>query len=660
MSSYITSILKTKLNSSGRNYVFYDTADEIPEKLSDLPQVENTIHSIVRLSVKSRSEIIDVHNVTYNVTVDFLVPAQIIKEFQQDMDLLKDLEEPINLVEYSLKMIFPVSARYMSQVTAGQYWVSYSVMGEAIEFDSLTFGEDVELYYMLNEDECIEPTENPNDYIGTNKVSSDGSVWAGVVDFHDWVETEDVILEPTYTVNSFADLPQAAFGESAKVADTFVWDDTTSHLGDYGYIRDTLSNLGLPTVIGIKAVATGHVMVNSSDIEWNSGYEIQWISQVSLDAPYDYDIVSPSTLPTPTSNGLKGRIRTLAWQSNTFHFSDYGYIKTSLGALPTGIAHLGKKATVIGYTPVLTTVTEYNAAPVKADILTDDSWTPSNVDDMLFNFQNEYDMYFSDLPEFAYQGAIKFNNGVTISYWKFDIATGNANVYYTYNVTDTDYFLSQTIETKPRITVSVTEGWNNNDVWQRIQVEHFTVFNALVDFYDDLGVIRVNTGFGYEYRKLTQTNRLGNLYYISIVETYKYYYSTPSASWEFINSGEGELIDIESWDDGTGFTVDFEYIKNDNGEIKQKKVFYTTSDSTISFMKLLNPSKVFDNLLLKARHQKDSPKQIILKFKYNASVYSLMDSLEHIENYYILNVSRTRSKRTIGALKITLGYGELL
>jgi hypothetical protein len=38
----------------------------------------------------------------------------------------------------------------------------------------------------------------------------------------------------------------------------------------------------------------------------------------------------------------------------------------------------------------------------------------------------------------------------------------------------------------------------------------------------------------------------------------------------------------------------------------------------------------------------------------------LMDSLEHIENYYILNVSRTRSKRTIGALKITLGYGELL
>jgi hypothetical protein len=297
---------------------------------------------------------------------------------------------------------------------------------------------------------------------------------------------------------------------------------------------------------------------------------------------------------------------------------------------------------------------------VKADILTDDSWTPSNVDDMLFNFQNEYDMYFSDLPEFAYQGAIKFNNGVTISYWKFDIATGNANVYYTYNVTDTDYFLSQTIETKPRITVSVTEGWNNNDVWQRIQVEHFTVFNALVDFYDDLGVIRVNTGFGYEYRKLTQTNRLGNLYYISIVETYKYYYSTPSASWEFINSGEGELIDIESWDDGTGFTVDFEYIKNDNGEIKQKKVFYTTSDSTISFMKLLNPSKVFDNLLLKARHQKDSSKQIILKFKYNASVYSLMDSLEHIENYYILNVSRTRSKRTIGALKITLGYGELL
>jgi hypothetical protein len=654
---YIADMIEQKLKEGGRDYDVYTPQRAVPGNLSDLPK--GKITAIINVTPKGRVELIEQHNVNYSVTIDFFVPSDLRDLFQEDISRLKDLEAPTTFIDYTVKMIFPLSSQFISQTVAGEYWVTASISGEVFEMNDLTLGDDIEIYYMLNEDECTPPIENPNDYIGIPKTAEDSSVWTGVIDFYDWQETTEV-LSPTYTVAKFSDLPQAEFGESAKVANTFVWDVTTTHIGDYAFIRSTLADLGTPTILGVKAVATGHVMVNSSDIEWNSGYEIQWISQVSLDAPYDYDIVSPSTLPTPTSNGLKGRIRTLAWQSNTFHFSDYGYIKTSLGALPTGIAHLGKKATVIGYTPVLTTVTEYNAALVKADILTDDSWTPSNVDDMLFNFQNQYDMYFSDLPEFAYQGAIKFNNGVTISYWKFDIPPGNANVYYTYNVTDTDYFISQTIETKPRITVSVTEGWNNNDVWQRIQVEHFTVFNALVDFYDDLGVIRVNTGFGYEYHKLTQQNRLGNLYYISIVETYKYYEATPSASWHFINSGEGELIDIESFEDGVNFMTEVENIYNESGFIKNQQAVYTGANTPLQFKKLLNPSKTFDNLLLEARHTRTSPKKITIKFKYNSLVYQRLSAFEFIEDFYITNISRTRSKRSFGMISVTLTYGDLL
>lgn len=654
---YIADMIEQKLKEGGRDYDVYTPQRAVPGNLSDLPK--GKITAIINVTPKGRVELIEQHNVNYSVTIDFFVPSDLRDLFQEDISRLKDLETPTTFIDYTVKMIFPLSSQFISQTIAGEYWITASVSGEVYEMNDLTLGDDVDIYYMLNEDECTPPIENPNDYIGVPKTASDGSIWTGEVDFYDWQETTE-ILDPTYTVSKFSDLPQAKFGETAKVADTFAWDETTTHVGDNGFIRSTLADLGTPTILGVKAIATGHTLVNSSDIEWNAGYQIQWVSKVSLDAPYDYDIASTETLPTPLTLGLKARVRTLTWQSNAFHYADYGFIKTNLSLLPGGIANIGKKATIIDYTPTIATLSEYNDALIKADMTLDSSWTPTNVDDMLFNFQSEYNAYFSDLPEFAYQGVVKFNNGVTTAYWRFVAITGGANVYYTLNVTATAYYQSETVQIAPRITINVTEGWDNNDVWQRIQTEHLSVFNGLIDFYDDLGVIRVNTGFGFEYRKLTQQNRLGNLYYISIADTYKYYEAQPSASWHFVNSGEGELIDIESFEDGATFSVENQLIDNNVGQIKNKKTFYTEASSNITFSKLINPSKTFDNIILEARHQKTSPKQIQLKFKYNSLVFQNLSAFEFIEPYVITSISRNRSKRQLGRISVTLSYGELL
>lgn len=656
VSSYIKSIIETKLNESGRKYVIYDTADEIPRELSDLPQVENTIYGVVKLSVKSRSELIEVHNVTYTVNLDFIVPAQLSKEYQQDMNLLKDLETPINLISYSLKMIFPVSARWQSQSVNGQYWMIYGVMGEAIEFNGLTFGEDVELYYMLNEDECVQPTENPNDYIGTAKESTDGSIWSGVIDFYDWQETEDVISSPTYSVDNFGDLPQAQSGESAKVASGFEWGSVTKIQPDYGYIKDTLANLGIPLAKNINAVATGYNLINSSDIEWLSGYEIQWVEQTLLNDPFNYDVNLVSVLPTPTVTGLKARVSTNDYVEVTKHKADRGFIHYELTDMPTGYANVGKKAIILGYEAVLSDLFEFNSLPNQYTITADSTYDRNDYEDMLFLLQDQLDNFSTLHTNYADIG-IRMTTGGAYTYWKFVSYTDAPTKYYTYTNTSVSYYLSSYAEIRPRITITAFED-DNNVFWQQLYEE--SVFDDLISFYDNLGVIRINLGTTFVYRKLQEVNRLGNAYYTSSVSDFTYYYAEPSASWHFVNSGVGELIDIESFDDGVNFTVSNELIDNTEESIKEKRAFYTEANSTLGFTKIFNPQSTFDNILLKSRHNKTSPQQIVIKFKYNASVFSALSPLEYIEPYYIVNVSRNRSKRTIGMITVSLAYGELL
>ena len=657
---YIADMIEQKLKEGGRDYDVYTPQRAVPGNLSDLPK--GKITAIINVTPKGRVELIEQHNVNYSVTIDFFVPSDLRDLFQEDISRLKDLEAPTTFIDYTVKMIFPLSSQFISQTVAGEYWVTASISGEVFEMNDLTLGDDIEIYYMLNEDECTPPIENPNDYIGIPKTAEDSSVWTGVIDFYDWQETTEV-LSPTYTVAKFSDLPQAEFGETAKVANTFVWDVTTTHIGDYAFIRSTLADLGTPTILGVKAVATGHTLVNSSDIEWNAGYQIQWVSKVSLSSPYDYDIMSTETLPTPLTLGLKARVRTLTWQYNAFQPADIGFIKPDISFLNAlkSFANIGKKGTIQPYEALTATKEEYSSAYFQLNITTDSSWNPNSVDDMWYQMQSQYESHFIEMEDRYIATVVMFTNGLETKYWKFTTYGSSSLVeYVTLNVTATAYYESETVQIAPRITINVTEGWNNNDVWQQIQQHHPTVFNALIDFYDDGGVVRVDTGFGYEYRKLTQQNRLGNLYYISIVDTYKYYEATPSASWHFINSGEGELIDIESFEDGVNFMTEVENIYNESGFIKNQQAVYTGANTPLQFKKLLNPSKTFDNLLLEARHTRTSPKKITIKFKYNSLVYQRLSAFEFIEDFYITNISRTRSKRSFGMISVTLTYGDLL
>lgn len=303
------------------------------------------------------------------------------------------------------------------------------------------------------------------------------------------------------------------------------WMETTSHLGHIGYIKPTLGEL--PTGIKDKqAVVTGYELVETDVAEWNLGFEPQWVSKVSLASPYDYDLVSTETLPTPLSVGLKARVRTLAWQSNAFHFADYGYIKTNISLLPTGLSHIGKKSTIIDFTPTIATLTEYNNAFYKANMVVDDSWNPNNVNDMLFLFQSEYDAYWSDLPVFAYQGVVKFDNGFMATYWKFVAITGYENVYYTYNVTDTDYYESELVEILQREELTVSSHTKDN-IWFEMQSDLYPIFSDIQS--NDNALFKVYDGSTYKYWKFqelsgtmiyylfTYNNVLSYTYYVSVV-----------------------------------------------------------------------------------------------------------------------------------------------
>jgi len=321
------------------------------------------------------------------------------------------------------------------------------------------------------------------------------------------------------------------------------WMEVASHLGDFGLIQPTLGELPMGE-LGDKAVVTGYDLVETDETEWDEGFEPAWVEKLSLASPYDYDISSTETLPTPLTNGLKARVRTLTWQSNTFEFADYGYIKTGLGLLPNGISHIGKKATITDAEAAITTLSFYNAATIKVDITTDSSWNPSNVDDFLFNFQNEYDAYFMDLPSFATQGAVKFDNGVTVAYWRFEPRDGEPNGYYTLNVTDTDYYESEPEAVMPReeLTVSLA---NKNNIW--FEIQDLPLFTDIPSNED--AVFKIYNGSTYSYWKFDSVG--GDLtYYLYTyngVISYGYFTSEIAPGPTYTNDSVDNANELVAW-----------------------------------------------------------------------------------------------------------------
>lgn len=338
--------------------------------------------------------------------------------------------------------------------------------------------------------------------------------------YYAWVES--VQTAPfTYDVDNISLLPiPTSAGIKARV-NTKTWILTTEHLADSGYIKALFSQLPTFNVSGVKGIVTGYDLITTTQADYDSGFQLQWTVQGVLTSPYDYDVNLYSELPaTPPSANLKARVRTLAYEVTGYDLADIGFIKSNINDFPTGNANIGKKAVLIGYEPVITTLSEYNAALVKADITTDSSWTTTNADDMLARFQYDFDIYFMDLPEFAYQGAIKFSNGLTTTYWKFDIVTGNANVYYQYNVTNTDYYLSQNVAIKPRVEQVHDIGFTIDDVWYTFQSSPY--FDTLSTVASQGFVLRVSDSVTFYYYKLNLVNAQSNTYYISNVDSTTY------------------------------------------------------------------------------------------------------------------------------------------
>ena len=323
-----------------------------------------------------------------------------------------------------------------------------------------------------------------------------------------------------YDVDSFSLLPTpTSAGIKARV-NTKTWVSTTEHLADNGYIKALFSQLPTFSIGGLKAIVTGYDLITTTLADYNSGFQLQWVSKTSLASPYDYDVNVYSELPTPLSAGLKARIRALEWVSVSYHLADRGYIKWDIADLSTGNTHIGKLGVLIGYRPVITNLTYYNSVANQAEITTDDTWNSSNEDDLLARFQFDHDLFFMDLPEFAYSGAIKFNNGINIVYWKFEIVSGEANDYLSYNVTDTDYYESENVAIKPRFESIQDVGFTIDDVWSDFQVS--PMFDMLSTVASQGFVLRANDSFTNYYYKLNLVTVQSNQYYISniVSETY--------------------------------------------------------------------------------------------------------------------------------------------
>lgn len=338
-------------------------------------------------------------------------------------------------------------------------------------------------------------------------------------------------------------------GEKARVKYSLLdWMETSSHLGHFGYIKPTLAEL--PSGVKNKqAVVTGYELVETDETEWDLGFEPQWVSKVSLASPYDYDIDSTETLPTPLTLGLKARVRTLAWQSNAFQLAERGFIKPDISFFNalSSITNIGKKGTVQPFEALDATAGEYASAGFQLNITTDSSWNPNNVDDMWFQMQDQYLSHFQDMEDKYFSTVVLFSNGVTTKYWKFDVYDASTLVeYFTLNVTATAYYESESIEILQREELTVSTHTKDN-IWFEMQSDLYALFSDIPS--NDGAVFKVYDGLTYKYWKFQELTgeMVYYLYTYNNVLSYTYYISVVAPGPTYTNDLVDNAEDLVAW-----------------------------------------------------------------------------------------------------------------
>lgn len=649
MSRYITDLISQTL---GTNYVVYSNDVFIPESIADLPK-DGKVYAIVRYQEARRGEQIVAHNVTYGFSIEFFVPADRVDQFQADVATLRALEAPYIVLGITVKINIGVAAVATSSMISGQYWVTYNLNGDVVEFSDLTIGDDIKIYHKLSEEECTIPAGDPSDYVGIPVTSVDGSVWAGAADYYEWQLSESEIENPMFDVAALSLLPDAVQDGTARVVSAFVWNTTTPQIADYGYIVATSDDLPPVLQAGIKAATTGFDLIVSSYAEWMSGYAFTWTIDGSLTAPFDYELQTVSALPTLTVAGRTARVRELTWYVVPYGAPTYGFIKPTLEEIPYTIVD-ETIAAATAHELVSATVGEYTASGQKVDISVPEG---HGIDDVWYALSQEQE--FEDLGNlYYYGGVIKASDGVGNTYYKLNPVAEGSTVFYQADVATTLYKTVQST-IKPRITVTVAESPGPSDVYHAIQSQHPSVFSNLSSFYSAAGVVRANDGLGSSYWKLFGSSTTLQ-YWLSNIEGYQYYVSEPVIVWQLVSIGEGDLIDVEDFNDSRLFQARVEPVVNNAQEIERKVGGYTGATTTLSFTMVLNPSKVFDRKLITARHSLKQPSPVTIVFKYNQSAFGTLAETTYEESYFITSISRAVNKRSINSVTVSLERGLIL
>jgi hypothetical protein len=143
---YITDLIQSKLQENGREYHIFHDQEVLFESLNDVPR-DGKVYGIVTYGQANRNEQIESHNINYSFDVEFLVPAQMIDEFKVDVQKLKELEQSLTILNFTVKINIGVGPRATSQMIKGQYFQTFSVVGDVVEFSDLSIGDDIVLYY---------------------------------------------------------------------------------------------------------------------------------------------------------------------------------------------------------------------------------------------------------------------------------------------------------------------------------------------------------------------------------------------------------------------------------------------------------------------------------------------------------------------------------
>jgi hypothetical protein len=143
---YITDLIQTKLQQNGREYHIFHDQEVLFESLNDVPR-DGKVYGIVTYGQANRNEQIESHNINYSFNIEFLVPAHMTDQFRVDAELLKELEQSLTILDFTVKINIGVGPRATSQMIKGQYFQTFNLNGDVVEFSDLSIGDDIEIYF---------------------------------------------------------------------------------------------------------------------------------------------------------------------------------------------------------------------------------------------------------------------------------------------------------------------------------------------------------------------------------------------------------------------------------------------------------------------------------------------------------------------------------